>query len=214
MKHKVLAALLSVSVLVCLLVFQIGFLYWWQKIHDDRNRHDQIKQDLLRLERLAMDVDNQFRDYVLMKKSKFLTAMVGAESAIPALVERLSTMTAPWPDLQNQVRALTGHVNDLLQTRRRLSMDFVQGHEEDVLAYVKNGEGLELTNTISSAFRDVESKMDHSDQGWTQARDEVRMWTRLGLIVATLGTFVVGLVMGRSLSSRVRTIAACGIGHK
>jgi hypothetical protein len=102
MKRKVLATLSGVIWLVCLLGIQAGFINWWQTIHDDRDRHAHIKQELLRLERLVMNVDNEFRDYVLMKDSKSLIAMVEAESAIPGIMDRLTTMTDPWPDLKDQ----------------------------------------------------------------------------------------------------------------
>ena len=211
MKRKVLAALSGVILLVCLLGIQAGFISWWQTIHDDRDRHAHIKQELLRLERLIMNVDNGFRNYVLMKDSKFLTDMVDAESAIPGLVDRLSTMTAPWPDLQGQVRDLVGHVNELLQTKRRLSMDFGQGHEEDILAYVTRGEGLALMNTVTLAFRNVERTVDQSDQERRRARDRVRTWTRLALVATTLGTLGIGVNIGRSTRLSSRAIIPPGV---
>jgi CHASE3 domain sensor protein len=206
MKRKVLATLSGVVLLVCLLGIQAGFINWWQTIHDDRDRHARIKQELLRLERLVMNVDNGFRDYVLMKDSKSLIAMVEAESAIPGIMDRLTTMTAPWPDLKDQVRVLTARVNELLQVRRRLSMDFGQGHEEEVLAYVKRGEGSVLTKTVALAFRDVERTVDQSDQERTRARDRVRAWTRLALVATTLVTLGVGVNIGRSMRFSSRGI--------
>jgi CHASE3 domain sensor protein len=210
MKRKVLATLSGVIWLVCLLGIQAGFINWWQTIHDDRDRHAHIKQELLRLERLVMNVDNEFRDYVLMKDSKSLIAMVEAESAIPGIMDRLTTMTDPWPDLKDQVRVLTARVSELLQVKRRLSMDFGQGHEEEVLAYVKRGEGSVLTNTVVLAFRDVERTVDQSDQERTRARNRVRAWTRLALVATTLVTLGVGVNIGRSMRFSSQAIITPG----
>jgi len=210
MKRKVLATLSGVILLVCLLGIQAGFINWWQTIHDDRDRHAHIKQELLRLERLVMNVDNEFRDYVLMKDSKSLIAMVEAESAIPGVMDRLTTMTDPWPDLKDQVRVLTARVSELLQVKRRLSMDFGQGHEEEVLAYVKRGEGSVLTNTVVLAFRDVERTVDQSDQERKRARDRVRAWTRLALVATTLVTLGVGVNIGRSMRFSSQAIITPG----
>lgn len=210
MKRKVLATLSGVIWLVCLLGIQAGFINWWQTIHDDRDRHAHIKQELLRLERLVMNVDNEFRDYVLMKDSKSLIAMVEAESAIPGVMDRLTTMTDPWPDLKDQVRVLTARVSELLQVKRRLSMDFGQGHEEEVLAYVKRGEGSVLTNTVVLAFRDVERTVDQSDQERKRARDRVRAWTRLALVATTLVTLGVGVNIGRSMRFSSQAIITPG----
>jgi CHASE3 domain sensor protein len=208
MKRKVLAILSGVILLVSLLGIQAGFINWWQAIHDDRDKDAQIKQELLRLERLVTNVDNEFRAYVLMKDSKFLTAMVEAESAIPGVVDLLSKMTAPRPELQDQVQVLTGRVNELLQIERRLSMDFGQGHEEDVLAYVKRQEGSALMNTITLAFRNVERTVDQGDQERTRARDRARTWTRLVLVATTLVTLGVGVNIGRSMRFSSRAIIA------
>jgi len=125
-------------------------------------------------------------------------------------MDRLTTMTDPWPDLKDQVRVLTARVSELLQVKRRLSMDFGQGHEEEVLAYVKRGEGSVLTNTVVLAFRDVERTVDQSDQERTRARNRVRAWTRLALVATTLVTLGVGVNIGRSMRFSSQAIITPG----
>ncbi|MGA6828829.1 CHASE3 domain-containing protein [Nitrospira sp. NS4] len=169
----------------------------WQTAQDDRDRYVHIKQDLLRLERLVTDVDNGFRGYVLTKEGRFVKPMVAAESDIPSLVDRLGTMTGPWPDLHAHVEMLTGQVKELLETKRRLSMDLVLGREEDVLSYIRTGEGLELENIIVVAFQEVEYRMAQRDRKTMQDREDVRVWTHLILAVTTLGTLVIGMSMNR-----------------
>lgn len=197
MKRKMVLIFLVVNLLLVLFGMQAGVLSRWQTVHDERDRYVHIKQDLLRLERLVADVDNGFRGYAFTKEGRFVKPMVAAEHNIPSLLNRLDTMTAPWPDLQTYVQILTGQVKELLETKRRLAMDLMLGREEDVLSYIRTGKGLELENTIVLAFQEVESRMDQRDRETVQGRDEVRVWTHLILATTTLGTLVVGMSMNR-----------------
>lgn len=197
MKRKIVLSFLLVIMLSVILAIQAGVINRWQAVHDDRDRYGLIKQELLRLERLVTDVDNGFRGYALTKEGRFVKPMVAAEYDIPGLVNRLVTITAPWPDLHAPVQVLTGKVEELLETKRRLTLDLVLGREEDVLSYIRMGEGLELENTIVLAFQGVEDKMAQRDRETMQDRDEVRGWASVILSTTTFGTLVLGMSMNR-----------------
>ena len=197
MKRKLVLSLLVVLLLSLLLAIQAGFISRWQAVHDDRDRYVHIKQELLRLERLVTDVDNGFRGYALTKEGRFVKPMVAAEYDIPGLVNRLVATTTPWPDLHAPVQILTGKVTELLETKRRLTLDLVLGREEDVLSYIRMGEGLELENTVVLAFEGVEHKMAQRDRETMQDRDEVRALAPVILSVTTFGTLVLGMSMNR-----------------
>lgn len=195
MKRKLVLSMLVVCTLSLVLVIQAGFMSRWQAAHDDRDRYVHIKHELLRLERLVTDVDNGFRGYALTKEGRFVKPMVTAESDIPGLASRLVTITAPWPDLQVHVQILTDHVKELLETKRQLTLDLVLGREEDVLSYIRMGEGLELENTIASAFQGVEYEMAQRDKQTMQNREEVRGWAPVIFAITTFGTLGVGMSM-------------------
>lgn len=197
MKRKIVLSFLLVTMLSVILAIQAGFINRWQSVHDDRDRYGLIKQELLRLERLVADVDNGFRGYALTKEGRFVKPMVAAEYDIPGLVNRLVAITAPWPDLHARVQVLTGKVEELLETKRRLTLDLVLGREEDVLSYIRMGEGLELENTIALAFEGVEYRMAEHDKETMQDREDVRMWAPLILAATTLGALVLGMGMNR-----------------
>lgn len=197
MKRKLVLSMLVVCTLSLLLVIQAGFMSRWQAVHDDRDRYVHIKHELLRLERLVTDVDNGFRGYALTKEGRFVKPMVAAESDIPGLASRLVTITAPWPDLQVHVQVLTDHVKELLETKRRLTLDLVLGREDDVLSYIRMGEGLELESTIVLAFQAVEHEMGRRDRATMQDRDEVRGWAPVILAATTFSTLALGMSMKR-----------------
>jgi CHASE3 domain sensor protein len=197
MKHKLVLIALVVLMLSLLLGIQAGFMNRWQAVHDERDRYVHIKQELLRLERLVTDVDNGFRGYALTKEGRFVKPMVAAEHDIPGLVNRLVAITASWPDLHTPIQALTGKVTELLETKRRLTLDLVLGREEDVLSYIREGDGLELEDAIVQAFHAVEHKMAQCDRETMQDRDDVRAWAPVVLAGTTFGTLFLGLSINR-----------------
>ena len=198
LKRTVTASLSVVIPLVCILAIQAGFLSWWQGMHDDRATYTEVKTELLRLERLVADVDNGFRGYVLMKESIFLDPMVAAEGKIPRLLDHLESMTDPWPDLQGRIRVLSGRVNDLLMVKRRLTKEFAQGNEAEVLSYIRGKEGVVLANTIALAFDDLADRVDQRERAQTRDRGQAKMWTRVMFVMTTLGTLGLGVGMGRT----------------
>ncbi|SPP66742.1 CHASE3 domain-containing protein [Nitrospira lenta] len=206
-KRKLILSVLAVLLLFVLLAIQAGVVSRWQAVHDDRDRYVHIKQELFRLERLVADVDNGFRGYALTKEGRFVKPLVVAEYDILGLVNRLLAITAPWPDLHTPVQVLTSAVKELLETKRQLMLDLVLGHEEEVLNYIRTGEGLELNDTVVLAFQGVEHKMAQRDRETMQDRDAVRAWAPVILSVTTFSALVLGMSMNRWAIRLSKTIA-------
>ncbi len=199
-KGKLFGVLVATVVFVCLLALQTVLVEQWKAIHEERERHARIKQEILRLERLVTDVDNGFRGYVLMKQSVFLGPMIAAEGKIPGVIDGLNRLTEEAPDLQRGVLILNNRVNELLDVKRRLTLDLERGQEDDVLAYIRGGEGLALASTIGLAFQDLHQKLDgrqRDREGKTAQKIE---WVQWGLTATVLGGCVFGIGLGRATS--------------
>lgn len=170
----------------------------WLALHAEREEQASIKQEVLRLERLVVDVDNGFRGYVLMKQSVFLGPMVAAEGRIPRIVEGLGELTRDRPDLKGHVEVIQARVNELLDTKRRLTMELERGQEEAVLAYIRSGEGLALASTITLAFQNLDRKLVERQREWD--RDSARRigWVRWGLPLTAIGGVACGISIGRA----------------
>ena len=210
-KRKITASLSVVIPLLCILAIQASCLSWWQAMQDDRETYTQVKEELLRLERLVPAVDNGFRGYVLMKESMFLDPMVAAEGKIPRLLDHLDSMTDPWPDLQSRIRVLSGRVNELLQVKRRLTKEFAQGNEAEVLSYIRGKEGVVLANTIALAFEDLASRVDQRERAQMRDRAQAKTWTHVMFVLTTLGTLGLGMGMGRIVRISTQATFVSGV---
>jgi CHASE3 domain sensor protein len=177
----------------------------WLALHTEREEQAYIKQEILRLERLVADIDNGFRGYVLMKQSAFLGPMVAAEGQIPRVLEGLGRLTNDRPDLRGHMNVLQARLDELLDTKRRLTMELERGQEETVLTYIRGGEGLALANTITLAFQNLDRKLQERQREWD--RDSARRtgWVRWGLPLTALGGVACGISIGRTTA---RTRAA------
>lgn len=175
----------------------------WLAMDGQRDRQAQIKQSMLRLERMVADVDNGFRGYVLMKQSTFLRPMITAEASIPRMIEGLGQMTEAWPELQGRVHVINDRIMELLNAKRRLTMEMANGNEEAVLSYVRGGEGVALAQTITLAFQDFDRKLNERQREWDRDMAQLIEWVRWGVPVTAMGGVAGGFGMGR-LASRSR----------
>lgn len=169
----------------------------WLAIDGERDRQAQIKQSMLRLERMVADIDNGFRGYVLMKQSPFLRPMITAEASIPRIIEGLGQMTEAWPDLRGRIRVIDDRITELLNTKRRLTMEMANGQEEAVLSYVRGGEGVALAQTITLAFQDFDRKLNERQREWDRDMTQLIEWVRWGVPVTAMGSLAGGFGMGR-----------------
>lgn len=196
--RRVLTAYLTPLVfVVVLLSIQTGLFAYWHGVHEDRALYADMRQELLRLERLVIDVENGLRGYALVREALFLKPMVAAEGKIPGVVDQLTHVTAPWPDLQGRVRVLAQRIDELLRISRELTMKLEKGRERDVLAYLRSGEGVVLADTIALAFQDLERRIEQRERNLAEDLDRAALRVRIGLVVTILGTLGVGIAMGR-----------------
>jgi CHASE3 domain sensor protein len=206
-RHSMFLLTVVVSFLV-VIGLQTVLVEQWLALHEEREEQATIKQEILRLERLVADIDNGFRGYVLMKQSAFLGPMVAAEGRIPRVIEGLGRLTKDRPDLRGHIEVLQARLDELLDTKRRLTMELGRGQEEAVLAYIRGGEGLALANTITLAFQDLDRKLQERQREWD--RDSARRmgWIRWGLPLIAIGGVACGISIGRTTARSASAVHA------
>ncbi|MCC6140095.1 MAG: CHASE3 domain-containing protein [Nitrospira sp.] len=180
----------------------------WLALDGERDRQAQIKQSVLRLERMVADVDNGFRGYVLMKQSTFLRPMITAEASIPRIIEGLGQMTEAWPDLRGRIQVIDDRVTELLNTKRRLTMEMANGKEEAVLSYVRGGDGVALAQTITLAFQDFGRKLNERQREWDRDMAQSIAWVRWGVPATAMGGIAGGFGLGRLIGRSHRSARA------
>lgn len=133
-----------------------------------------------------------------MKQAAFLGPMVSAEGMIPGVMERLGHLTESWPELQGHIQVLRDRVTELLDTKRRLTLDLERGKEDDVLAYIRGGDGLAMAKTLALAFQDLDQRLTRRERDRERQQTEAIDWARWGLTATATVGFLWGLGLGRA----------------
>ncbi len=200
-KHTHWAYLCVGTVLLLLFAAEEALLlHQWHETLEAQHRRIAIREQVLKLQRLAADIDNGFRGYALMHQSTFLAPMVAAEAEIPQALQRLSELTEADPSLQGSVQVLRRRLDELVDTKRRLTLKIDAGEQEQVLAYIRAGDGLALAKTIANLFDDLNSKIEREfeDADLSQAdKQKETMWKLVAVQAVTvlLGVLIMELML-------------------
>jgi CHASE3 domain sensor protein len=170
------------------------FQQWHQTLEAQQQR-SAIREEVLRLRRLAADIDSGFRGYALMRQSIFLAPMVAAEAEFPQAMQRLSDLTINTPSLQGGAQVLRRRLEELVNTKRQLTLQIEDGKQEKALAYLRTGDGVALSETVANAFDDLDMKIDREfkDADLSQAEKQTKtMWQ---LVAAQAGVMFIGVLV-------------------
>ncbi len=102
---------------------------------------------------------------------------------------------------------MNDRVNELLEVKRRLTLELERGGEEEVLAYIRGGEGLALANTIALLLQDLSRKLEQQEGDQNREAAKGVSLVRWGLAVTTVGGVVCGIGIGRATTRSGRTMA-------
>ena len=83
-RNKLWAYLCTGIVLFLLFAAEEAFIFQqWHQMLEAQQQRRALREEVLRLRRLAANIDNGFRGYALMRQSMFLAPMVAAEAELP-----------------------------------------------------------------------------------------------------------------------------------
>lgn len=190
----VLAALIPVGLFV---LVQIPLLWQWNTIHHAQQQRNQIKEEILRLQRLTADIENGFRGYVLTNQSAFLHPVVSGEARVQDSVEHLMRLTQDLPNLQARVKVLSNRLRELIDSKRKMTLQVDSGKQEEVLAYIRGGEGLALSKTIEKAVEDFETRIDTEFSPFDVDETSFKERTLQRLLLADAATLLLGILVTR-----------------
>ena len=196
-RNRTLWAYLCTGV-VLLLFFaaaEVFILKQWYQMLDAQQQRSAIKEEVLRLRHLASDVDNGFRGYVLMRQTLFLAPMIAAEQEIPLVLERLARLAESPPSLQGRVQVLKRRLEELVETKRRMVDKIGKGQQEEVLAYVRGGDGVALSKILAAAFDDLEDKIERQFPSAELSQAEMQKKTLWQLVAVQAGAVFVGVLI-------------------
>src|SRR5881296_3965112 len=160
-QQKVWAILLGVFVpLVAALAVHVSLINHLLIVQQQHDQTVTVRQQILILRRLAVDIEDAFRGYLLARQDWFLRPLEEAETKLNPTVARAMAVAEPTPDLAADVQNVSERLKELLESKKALIRQFQAGHEKEVLDYVRSGKGLALSDELRDEFRLIEDRLD------------------------------------------------------
>ncbi len=172
-----------------------------------QQQHQQVvlaREQIRVLRRLAVDIEDAFRGYLLTKQNSFLEPLKDAKSKLgPSVARTLSLTTDSVPDLAADVRRASDRLSALLESKLDLIRRFEAGQSAEVLGYVRSGEGLRLSDTLQKEFRAIEDRLEQRAQLLEVEEGHSARRAFWGLLAMVAGILVLGLLGAKWLTRSI-----------
>lgn len=215
-QHKVWTVLLLLCVpLVAGLTTHLYFVK--QLLHVQQQRHELVlaHEQLHLLRRLAVDIEDGFRGYVLTQQSAFLKPLSDAELKFDTTLKSTAKALAELPNPAVNFAPVEQQVRDFLRSKHELISDIQQGMPERALAYVRSGEGLQLSDRLRRDLRAIEDRLEDQRSMINTTAEQLSHQTFLGLWIALGGVFMLGWigsrVLGRALTDPIMRLQSATV---
>ena len=200
-QHKVWAVLLLLC--VPLIVGLTIHLYLVQQLLIlEEQRHDLIlaHEQVNLLRRLAVDIENGFRGYLLTQQSTFLTPLTEAETKIDQALNDAKRALATASGSADMLRPVERQLKEFLRSKRELIAQVQQGNAEGAFAYVRSGEGLSMSDQFRQHLRAIEDRLEQRREWFNERGMALSKVTFTGLWIALAGVLILGWVSSRMLA--------------
>lgn len=200
-QHKVWVVLLLLCVpLVGGLAVQLYFVQQQLALQQQRQDLALAYEQVHQLRRLAIDVEDGFRGYVLTGRPAFLAAFVEAEAKIDSVMAGATKSLAGRTDLPDGLGSVERQWQELLRTKHELIAEVQRGSSEKALAYVRSGEGLLTSDRLRGSLRAIEDRFERQRESLNERDDRLSQRTFVGLWIALGGVMVLGWLSSRMLA--------------
>lgn len=203
-QHKVWAVLLLL--LVPLLgSFSIHLLLVDRLLTIQQARHDALltREQVHVLHRLAVDIEDGFRGYLLTEQPAFLSPLHEAEAKLTPLLVEVLDQTKDRPILANDLRGIERRLTELLESKHRLLAQFQAGRKSEVFSYVREGQGLALSDALRLDFRLLEDRLENEVEQYNERASSLSTLAFWGLLIAVVGVIALGLVSSTILAGSI-----------
>lgn len=200
-QHKVWAVLLLLCVpLIAGLSTHLYLVQQLLSLQEQRQdlilAHEQV--NLLR--RLAVDIEDGFRGYLLTQQPAFLAPLTEAESKIDqALADAKRTLTAASGSAEMMI-PIERQLKQFLRSKHELIAEVQRGDAAHALAYVRSGEGLRASDRFRQELRAIEDHLEDRRETFNEQGMALSKLTFIGLWIALAGVVVLGWTSSRMLA--------------
>jgi CHASE3 domain sensor protein len=187
-------ALVAVIPLVLFILVQVPLVWQWHAVTQSQQVKNRIREEVLRLQWLTADIENGFRGYVLTNQATFLHPVVTGEAKMQDSVDHLLGLTEDLPNLQARVKVLAMRLHELIESKRKLTFQIDGGKQDEVLAYIRAGEGLVLSKTIEKAVEDFNARLAEEFSRVDTDEQALKDQTIRRLVLADVAMLILGIV--------------------
>jgi signal transduction histidine kinase/CHASE3 domain sensor protein len=203
-QQKAWAVLLLVLVpLIAALAVQVRVVTQLLSVQQQRHQIVLAREQLHILRRLAVDIEDGFRGYLLTRQEAFLTPLEDAETRLAPTVGRTLSLVSELPGLAAEMQGASERLTALLKSKHVLIRKIQAGGAAEVSDYVRSGQGLKLSDALRDEFRTIEDRLDRELQHLSFNESALTHRTFLGLLVAVAAVLVLGFLGIRLLSRSI-----------
>jgi signal transduction histidine kinase/CHASE3 domain sensor protein len=200
-QQKVWVILLGLFIpLGCALAVHVSLVNHLLAIQQQRQNATQALEQVQVLRRLGVDVEDAFRGYLLTGQDAFLRPMEEAGLKLKPAVAHTLALVRDRPDLTADVRRATARLESLLASKQALVQQHRSGQADQVLRYVRSGEGLRMSDAVRDEFRVIEDRLEQNIRTREADAATLARYAFWGLLLAVAGVAVLGLIGARWLA--------------
>lgn len=158
-------------------------------------QHHQLvlaREQLHILHRVALDIEDAFRGYVLTRDDLFLEPMQEADTRLQPALDKMADLASSVSKLKNNTPEIRQRLNDLLRSKQELIQRLRDGHPEEVLQYVKSKRGMGLSNDLKIQLRLLEDRLAQR----LESTETEQLWAARVAFWGLLGAAAAGIVLG------------------
>lgn len=201
---KVTLTLLTVLVpIVGAMAIHVHRINQLQGIQADLHQLILAREQSRVLQRLAVDIEDAFRGYLLTSQDKFLKPLQEAESRLDSTVNDAVRLLQDYPRAKRELLETSVELRGLLTSKHRLIQRFRSGDSASVVAYVRSGQGLELSDSIRRRFRAIEDELNETILQIGENMDGAAATAFWGLALAVLAGLGLGVMASRMLTRSI-----------
>jgi signal transduction histidine kinase/CHASE3 domain sensor protein len=200
-QHKVWAALLLLCVPLGVgIALHLYFVKQLLVLQQQRQELMLAEEEVHLLGRLAIDIEDGFRGYLLTRHRAFLAPLADAEARLDQALSNAATSLARLAGSPDGLGRVERQLKALLRSKRELIADIQNGPTDKALAYVRSGEGLRLSDLLREDLRTLEDSLEQRRNSVQEQADALSQRTFVGLWVTLAGVAALGWLVSRMLA--------------
>lgn len=200
-QHKVWTALLLLCVPLGVgIALHLYFVKQLLVLQQQRQELMLAEEQVHLLGRLAIDIEDGFRGYLLTQHQAFLTPLADAEAKLDQALSNAATSLARLAESPDGLGRIERQLKDLLRSKRALIADIENSPTDKALAYVRSGEGLRLSDLLREDLRTLEDRLEQQRNQVHEQADALSQRTFVGLWVTLAGVAALGWLVSRILA--------------